>query len=57
MKKSSFFKFLQICWVETIAHGVKPPEEVEAEVEVEAKVDAEVEVNILAQKAFVLWCD
>ena len=53
MKKSSFLKFLQVCWVETIAHGVKPPEEVEAEVEVQAEVDAEVKVNIFAQKAFV----
>ena len=53
MKKSSFLKFLQVCWVETLAHGIKPPEEVEAEVEVKAEVYPEVEVNIFAQEAFV----
>ena len=52
MKQSSFLKFLQVCWVETVAHGVKPPEvEADAEVEVEAEVDAEVKVIIFAQKA------
>ena len=53
-EKSSFFIF-QVCGVETVAHGVKPPEEVEvdAEVEVEAEVDAEVKVIIFAPKAFV----